>query len=54
MKAILENRNGIDYLSFKPDGMSFRTQIPVITSGSRDKAKAWTWNDGDISLLFRW
>lgn len=44
MKAKLENRNGIDYLSFTPEGMPFATMIPVITKGNRDKANAWTWN----------
>ena len=44
MKAKIENRNGVDYLSFTPEGMRFPTQIPVITKGSRDEANAWTWN----------
>lgn len=44
MKAKLENRNGIDYLSFTPVGMSIHTTIPVITKGSRDDANAWSWN----------
>ncbi len=44
MKAILENKNGVDYLSFTPKGMEFPTTIPVITKGNRDEANAWTWN----------
>lgn len=44
MKAKLENRNGIDYLTFTPEGMEFPTTIPVITKGSREKNNAWTWN----------
>lgn len=44
MKSKLENRNGVDYLSFTPQGMKFPTTIPVITKGSRDEANAWTWN----------
>ena len=44
IKAKIENRNGVDYLSFTPEGMRFPTQIPVITKGSRDEANAWTWN----------
>lgn len=44
MKAKIENRNGVDYLSFTPEGIHFPTTIPVITKGNRDKANAWTWN----------
>ena len=44
MKAKIENRNGVDYLSFTPKGMGFPTTIPVITKGSRDLENAWTWN----------
>lgn len=44
MKAKLENRDGVNYLSFTPEGMKFPTTIPVITKGNRDKANAWTWN----------
>ncbi|MBT0609238.1 DUF6527 family protein [Aequorivita echinoideorum] len=44
MKSKLENRNGVDYLSFTPQGMRFPTTIPVITKGSRDDTNAWTWN----------
>ncbi len=47
MKAKLENRNGIDYLTFKVNEEVGLTQLPVITKGSRDKANAWTWN-GDL------
>ena len=42
--AKIENRNGVDYLSFTPEGFLFPTQIPVITKGNRDAANAWTWN----------
>lgn len=44
MKAKIENRNGVDYLSFTPEAMGFPTQIPVITKGDRGLANAWTWN----------
>jgi hypothetical protein len=44
MKAIFEQRNGVCYLTFTPEGMPFPTTIPVITKGSRNKANAWTWN----------
>lgn len=47
MKSKLENRNGVDYLTFTPEGMGFPTSLPVITKGNRDKANAWTWN-GDL------
>ena len=44
MKAKLENKDGVDYLSFTPEGMKTPTTLPVITKGNRDKANAWTWN----------
>lgn len=44
MKAKIENRDGVNYLSFTPQGMKSHTTIPVITKGSRDEANAWTWN----------
>ena len=47
MKAKLENRNVVDYLSFKPKGMKYQTTIPVITKGIRDENNAWSWN-GDL------
>ena len=47
MKAKLENRSGVDYLSFTPEGMKIPTTIPVITKGTRQGTNAWTWN-GDL------
>lgn len=44
MKAKIDNRNGVDYLSFTPEGMNHPTCIPVITKGSREESNAWTWN----------
>lgn len=44
MKAKLEHRGGIDYLTFTPSGMETPTMIPVITKGSRKDSGAWTWN----------
>lgn len=44
MKSKIENRNGVDYLSFTPQGMKLPTIIPVIKKGSRDEANAWSWN----------
>jgi len=44
MKAKLyKSENGTKYLNFQPKGGLF-CSIPVITSGSRDKHNAWTWN----------
>lgn len=43
-KAKIDNRNGIDYLTFTPKGMMFETVIPVITKGKRENSNAWTWN----------
>lgn len=34
-------------LRFKPKGYANPIELPVITSGSRDKSGAWTWN-GDV------
>lgn len=47
MKAKLENRNGVDYLTFRVDGMKTPTTIPVITKGSRANSNAWSW-DGSL------
>ena len=47
MKAKLENHNGIDYLTFKPNEEIGLMQLPVITKGSREGTNAWTWN-GDL------
>jgi hypothetical protein len=49
MKAKLETKNGVDYLTFMPEGMRVKTTVPVIISGSRDKSNAWTWN-GSLDL----
>jgi hypothetical protein len=46
MKVKIEERNGTKYLYFQPEGMKVMS-VPVITSGSRDKTNAWTWN-GDL------
>ena len=43
-KTKLQNRNGVDYLWFTPEGMTSPTMLPVITKGSREKNNAWTWN----------
>lgn len=32
------------HLEFRPHGYPFPIVLPVITRGSRDAAKAWTWN----------
>lgn len=32
------------HLEFQPHGYPFPIVLPVITRGSRDAAKAWTWN----------
>lgn len=53
MKAKLENRQGVHYLSFTLEGMGFPTTIPVITKGNRDKAKAWTWNGSLVEPTVR-
>lgn len=42
--SALERRNGRDYLRFQPHGYEFPIALPVITSGSRSDANAWTWN----------
>lgn len=44
MKAKINNVNGIDYLTFTPDGLNALSSIPVITKGNRDELNAWTWN----------
>lgn len=36
--------NGKKLLKIKPTGCEFPFELPVITSGNRDKANAWTWN----------
>jgi len=45
--AVLRDYGGRDHLEFQPHGYDFPIVLPVITSGSRDKTGAWTWN-GDI------
>ena len=47
MKTKLENINGTDYLTFKPNEEIGLMQIPVITKGTRKGTGAWTWN-GDL------
>jgi|SRR5690554_529977 len=48
MKANVVKRNdGKNYLIFTIEGFETPVQIPVITSGSRDKTGCWTWN-GDL------
>ena len=32
------------HLEFRPHGYANPIELPVITKGSRDDAKAWTWN----------
>lgn len=44
MKAKLQNINGVDYLTFKPNKEIGATTIPVITKGSRKGTNAWSWN----------
>lgn len=46
MKSFIQNIEGVDYLSFRPNGLSLVT-IPVTTKGSRDKQNSWSWN-GDL------
>lgn len=42
--ATLHERQGEHYLRFQPNGYEFPISLPVITSGSREQARAWTWN----------
>lgn len=42
--ATLHERHGEHYLRFQPHGYEFPIALPVITSGSRAAAGAWTWN----------
>ncbi len=44
MRAQLEERNGVNYLRFRPPGYEDPISLPVITHGSRDESNAWTWN----------
>lgn len=44
IKSKLLERNGINYLSFTPEGMYFETIIPVIQKGKRSETNAWSWN----------
>ena len=34
----------LPHLEFMPHGYKFPIALPVITKGSRDEAKAWSWN----------
>ena len=45
--ATLHERLGEHYLRVQPNGYEFPIVLPVITSGSREQARAWTWN-GDL------
>lgn len=45
--ALLLERDGKKFLRFQPHGYEYYIELPVITSGSREKTNAWTWN-GDI------
>lgn len=45
--AMQVRRQGRLFLRFLPHGYEYPLELPVITSGSRDAANAWTWN-GDI------
>ena len=45
--ASLREYGGRMLLRFQPHGYEYPIELPVITSGSRDKTGAWTWN-GDI------
>ncbi len=47
IKSKLRVCDGVMFLKFHPHGYECPIELPVITSGSRDKSKAWTWN-GDI------
>ncbi len=40
-------RRGKRYLRFWPHGYEQPLELPVITSGSRDEANAWTWNGSE-------
>lgn len=42
--AIEVYRQSKRFLRFFPHGYDSPLELPVITSGSRDEAKAWTWN----------
>lgn len=44
MKTKLREYNGRTLLTFQPHGYDYPIELPVITSGNRDKANAWTWN----------
>lgn len=44
MKTQIRNYNGKTLLTFHPHGYEYPLELPVITSGSRDKNNAWTWN----------
>lgn len=42
--AKLFNHLGADYLLIRPQGYLWPISLPVIIRGSRDAARAWTWN----------
>ena len=42
--SLRTGEDGRTYLTFRPQGYANPIDLPVITSGSRDKTGAWTWN----------
>ena len=44
MKTKTREYAGRTLLTFHPHGYEYPLELPVITSGSRDEANAWTWN----------
>jgi len=44
---LFKREDGKDWLVFTIHGIKQPVQIPVITSGSREKTGCWTWN-GDL------
>lgn len=47
MIASVRENNGTTYMRIMPPCHSFAIELPVITSGSRQKTNSWTWN-GDL------
>jgi hypothetical protein len=44
MKTSVRIHNEVQYLRFFPHGYEFPIDLPVITKGSRDEARSWSWN----------
>lgn len=44
MKTKVRELNNQTFITFHPHGYEYPIELPVITSGSRDKNNAWTWN----------